>query len=98
MDLYVERETGEISLQEWLDYVKTDDELMLEEVAEGINPLTKQKLRIEIPGRVIFNGSDIYHRKGCIGSEDFSERLLEKLRSIAIFFDADVYDCGEKID
>lgn len=44
VDIYVEKENGEISLQEWLDYVKSDDALVLEEVAEGINPLTKQKL------------------------------------------------------
>ncbi len=98
VDIYVEKENGEISLQEWLNYVKSDDALVLEEVAEGINPLTKQKLRINIPGRVIFQGMEICYRKGRVGCEDFSDELLKKLKEIATVFEADVYDCGEKID
>lgn len=43
MDIYIEREK-DITLQEWLNYVKTDKDLVLEEfVGEGINPITKQK-------------------------------------------------------
>ena len=34
MDLYIKREDEKISLQEWLDYVKTDKDLALQEVAE----------------------------------------------------------------
>ncbi|MBQ4522267.1 MAG: hypothetical protein IJA10_04870 [Lachnospiraceae bacterium] len=98
MDIYIEREKGEISFQEWLDYVKSDDELILTEVTEGINPLTKMKLRIEIPGRVIFNGVEINFKRGCIGCEYASEEMLAKLKEIAIVFGANVYDCGEEID
>jgi len=88
MDIYVEKENGEISLQEWLDYVKTDGELMLAEVAEATNPLTKQKLRIEIPGRVLFENSEINFRRGRIGSEDGSEEMVAKLKEIATVFGA----------
>lgn len=98
MDIYVEKETGEITLQEWLDYVKADDELVLAEVAEAINPFTKQKLRVEIPGRVIFKDIEINFRNGRIGSEDGSEKTVNKLKAIATAFGANVYDCGEKLD
>lgn len=92
MDIYIEKENGEISLQEWLDYVKTDGELMLSEVAEAINPLTKQKLRIEIPGRVLFKNSEINFRRGCIGSEDGSDEMVAKLKEIATVFGADFFE------
>lgn len=88
MDIYIEKENGEISLQEWLDYVKSDDELILAEVAEATNPLTKQKLRIEIPGRVLFKNSEINFRRGRIGSEDGSEEMVTKLKEIATVFGA----------
>lgn len=88
MDIYIEKENGEISLQEWLDYVKSDDELILAEVAEATNPLTKQKLRIEIPGRVLFKNSEINFRRGRIGSEDGSEEMVAKLKEIATVFGA----------
>lgn len=92
MDIYIENENGEISLQEWLDYVKTDDELMLEEVVEGINPLTKEKLKIEIPGRVMFKNSEINFRRGRIGSEDGSDEMVAKLKEIATVFGAEVFE------
>lgn len=98
MDIYIERENGEITLQEWLDYVKSDDELVLEEVAEAINPMTKAKLRVEIPGRAIFNDMEIRFRRGCIGSEDGSEEMLTKLKEIAKVLGAKVYDCGEEVE
>ena len=46
MDLYIKREDEKISLQEWLDYVKTDKDLALQEVAEAklfgkLNSLSK---------------------------------------------------------
>lgn len=78
--------------------MKLDDELILAEVTEGINPLTKMKLRIEIPGRVIFKGMEINFKRGCIGCEYASEEMLEKLKEIATAFEANVYDCGEEID
>lgn len=92
MDIYIEKEKGEITLQEWLDYVKSDDELILAEVAEGINPLTKQKLRIEIPGRVVFKNSEINFRRGRIGSEDGSEEMVAKLKEIATVFGAEFFE------
>ena len=98
MDIYIEKENEEISFQEWLDYVESDEELFLEEVAEAINPLTKAKLRVEIPGRGIYHGMEIRFRRGRIGSEDGSEEMLAKLKEIAIVFGANVYDCGEEID
>lgn len=98
MDIYIEKENGEISFQEWLDYVKLDNELILAEVSEGINPLTKMTLRIEIPGRVLFNGIEINFKRGRIGCEYASEEMLVKLKEIAIVFGANVYDCGEEID
>lgn len=91
MDIYIEKENGEISLQEWLDYVKTDGELMLSEVAEAINPLTKQILRIEAPGRVLYRNSAINFIRGRIGSEDGSEEMVAKLKEIAVVFGAKVF-------
>lgn len=91
MDIYIENEKG-ISLQEWLDYVDTDNELVLAESGEGINPITKQKLRIQIPGRVLFGDSEIIYRNGCIGSDDYSEELVAKLKKIAKAFEADFFE------
>lgn len=98
MDLYIERENEKISLQEWLDYVKTDKDLELKEVAEAVNPITKQKLRIEIPGQVIFSEGVIRYCEGCIGCEGSSVEILKKLKEIAAVLKADVFDCGEKVE
>ena len=98
MDLYIKREDEKISLQEWLDYVKTDKDLALQEVAEAINPITKEKLRIEIPGRVMFGEADIQYCNGRIGCERFSEEILKKLKEIAVVLKADVFDCDEKVE
>lgn len=97
MDIYVEKETGKISLQEWIEYVKTDEKFVLEEVAEGIHPFTKQKLKSEIPGRAVMNDTEINYVNGRIGCEYASEEVLEKLKEIASQFGANVYDCGELI-
>ena len=42
--------------------------------------------------------SETVDGRGSIGSDDFSEELLEKLREIATVFGADLYDCGEMIE
>lgn len=97
MNLYIERTKNTITLQEWLDYVRTDESLILAEVSEGINPLTKLKLRIEIPGRVIFDDAEICYKKGRIGCEYYSENIADKLKEIAATLHAEVFDCGEKI-
>lgn len=91
MDIYVENEKG-ISLQEWLDYVNRDNELVLSESGEGINPITKQKLRIQIPGRVLFGDSEIIYQNGRIGSDDYSEELVAKLKEIAKAFNAEFFE------
>lgn len=91
MDIYIENEKG-ISLQEWLDYVNKDNELVLSESGEGINPITKEKLRIQIPGRVLFDDSEINWKNGRIGSDDYSEELVAKLKEIAKAFDAEFFE------
>ena len=91
MDIYIENEKG-ISLQEWLDYVNRDNELDLSESGEGINPITKEKLRIQIPGRVLFGDSEINWKNGRIGSDDYSEELVAKLKEIAKAFDAEFFE------
>ena len=97
MDIYVERENQELNLQEWLNYVESDKELNLAEVTEGINPLTKTILRVQIPGRVLFHDMEIHFKKSCIGCESPTEEMLRKLREIATALGAKVYDCGEEI-
>ena len=91
MDIYIENEKG-ISLQEWLDYVNRDNELDLSESGEGINPITKEKLRIQIPGRVLFGDSENNWKNGRIGSDDYSEELVAKLKEIAKAFDAEFFE------
>ena len=91
MDIYIEREK-DITLQEWLNYVKTDKDLVLEEFREGINPITKQKLKIKIEGRVLFDNCEIIYQKGHIGCDDYSERVLIKLKEIAKSLGAEVFE------
>ena len=91
MDIYIENEKG-ISLQEWLDYVNRDNELVLSESGECIHPITKEKLRIQIPGRVLFGDSEINWKNGRVGSEDYSEELVAKLKEIAKAFDAEFFE------
>lgn len=97
MDLYIEREDKRITLEEWKKYISTDKELLLCEMVEGINPLTKMALYFESPGRVLWNGIEVFYKDGKIGCEGDEEGLIEKLRAIAEVFSASVYDCGEKI-
>lgn len=98
MDLYIKRDEKVITLQEWIDYVKTDNDLILAEAAEGMNPITKEKLRIEIPGRVIFNDNELHYKNGCIGCEYSSDTIVKKLKEIADTLNADLFDCGYRID
>lgn len=91
MDIYMEREK-DITLQEWLNYVKTDKDLVLEEFSEGINPITKQKLKIKIEGRVLFDDCEIIYQKGCIGCDNHSEKVLAKLKEIAAVLGAEVFE------
>ncbi|MDE6733044.1 MAG: hypothetical protein K2J77_09235 [Oscillospiraceae bacterium] len=97
MDVYIERENGSITLEEWLEYVNLDGELTLSETAEATNPITKSVLRIHIKGRTLWKDYEINYRNGRIGSEDGSDEILEKLKQIAQALSAEVFDCGEKI-
>lgn len=90
MDIYIKREK-DISLQEWRDYVKTDKDLVLVEFEEGIHPITKQKLKIKIEGKALFDDFEIIYQKGLVGSDDYSERLLMKLKEIAKSLGAEVF-------
>lgn len=91
MDIYIEREK-DITLQEWLNYIKTDKDLVLEEFSEGINPITKQKLKIKIEGRALFDDYEIIYQKGHIGCDGYSERVLAKLKEIANSLGAEVVE------
>ena len=91
MDIYIEREK-DITLQEWLNYVKSDKDLVLKEFEEGINPITKQKLKIKIEGRVLFDDCEIIYQKGDIGCDNYSERVLAKLKEIAMSLGAEVFE------
>lgn len=97
MDLYIERENGTITLEDWLEYVKSDGELILSETCEATNPITKQVLRVRVTGRVLWKDYEITYRDGRIGSEDGSKELVEKLKQIAQALSAEVFDCGEKL-
>lgn len=97
MDIYIERPNAPLTLDEWREYVQNDKDLVLEESAAGIHPLTKQALRIESPGRTLYNGSEISYKNGRIGTDDGDDDLIRKLRQIAEALGARVFDCGEEI-
>lgn len=97
MDLYIERENGNITLDEWLEYVNSDGELVLSETGTAINPLTKAVMRFRIPGRTLWRDYEITYKDGRIGSEGGSEELIEKLKQIAEALSGEVFDCGDKI-
>lgn len=91
MDIYIQREK-EISLQEWMEYIKTDKDLVLMESGEVINPITKQKMRMKIEGRALLGNSEIIYREGRIGCEGYSEKVLVKLREIAKTLGAEIFE------
>lgn len=98
MDLYLERESSKITLEDWLNYVESDKELILSENGTIINPITQSTMNYNIPGRVIWKNSyEITYKNGMIGSEDSSEEIINKLMEIAKVFHASLFDCGEKI-
>lgn len=82
MDIYIKRDP-DISLQEWIDYVKSDNDLVLAERTEAINPITKHKLVISIKGRALYGNVDILYKDGRIGNYDYYEELPDKLKEIA---------------
>lgn len=98
MSIYIERESGKITLEEWIEYVNSDSELVLSETGTAINPITKAAMRFRIIGRALWRDYEIIYKNGRIGSEDGSADLAEKLRQIACALSADVFDCGEKIE
>ncbi len=100
MGLYIEREGSPITLDEWLAYISNDNELALSETGSAINPITKSKMTLRIPGRAIWNGnSELTFNQGRIRGEGADIKSLEiKLSEIAAALSADVFDCGERID
>lgn len=97
MSIYIERENGKITPDEWIEYVNSDSELTLSEDGTAINPLTKAPMRFRILGRTLWKDYEITYKDGRIGSEDGSAELVEKLKQIADALSADVFDCGMKI-
>ena len=91
MDIYIQREK-EISLQEWIEYIKSDRDLVLMEYGEVINPITRQKMKMKIEGRALLDGYEIIYKEGCIGCADYSEKVLVKLREIAKNLGADIFE------
>ena len=91
MDIYIKRDP-DILLQEWINYVKSDKDLVLAERAEGINPITKQKLVINIKGRALYGDVDIVYKDGCIGNDDYYEELPHKLKEIAKSLGAEYFE------
>ena len=63
-----------------------------------LTQLQKEKLRIEILGRVIFSEGDIQYCEGRIGCKGASQGKLKKLREIAAALNAELFDCGEKVE
>lgn len=96
MDIYIEREFSPITLNEWINYVITDSELTLSESGTMINPLTKTRMELKIPGRTLWRNYEITYKNGRIGSESSSKELITKLMEIAKSLSANVLDCGEK--
>ncbi|MDF2986634.1 MAG: hypothetical protein K0R50_2144 [Eubacterium sp.] len=47
-----------IVLSEWLEVIKNDKELKLVESVEGINPITKQKIRIQVQGHAVWTHTE----------------------------------------
>ena len=87
-----------ISMEEWLAYVQTNDQLELDENRIGKNPFTKEEVVFRFwPGRVRVDvkGSLTYieYRYGCLrasgGKESATLRAL--MQSIAQHFDARVF-------
>lgn len=74
------------------DYIESDGDLVLMEFGEAINPVTRQKLKILTEGRALFEESEIIYKNGCIGSEDCSERVSNKLKKIAETFGAEYFE------
>lgn len=98
MGLYIEREFFPITLDEWLAFIKIDDELTLSEDGIAINLITKAKIPFHITGRAIWNGFELIYDNGriCGGSNDI-DGLIKKLSEIAAALSASVYDCGERL-
>lgn len=91
MDIYIKKENG-ISLQEWLDYVESDNDLVLMEFGEAVNPITKQKLKMEIEGRAVWGNYEILYKDGCVGCDDYAEELLAKMNEIAKALNAEIFE------
>lgn len=104
MELYIKRSNEEITLDEWKKYVASDRELDMKEVIEAINPITKEKLRMSIPGHTMYklNGKEIlgnfYYRNGLIESEQTEKEFVIKALKIAAYLNADLYVDDEKVN
>lgn len=85
-------------MDEWLTYIKNDDELTLSEDGSLINPITKTKMPFHITGRAIWNGFELIYDDGRIrGGCDDNDALIKKLSEIASALSASVFDCGERL-
>ena len=98
-DVYITRKSNwfdkggpEITLEEWVEYVKADPEMRLDERAQVEND-KGQILRIESPGMAVwlaYSGHDIEgnmawltHRRGSIVVKNPDEEMLGKMWRIA---------------
>lgn len=99
MGLYIERDRSPITLEEWYDYIKNDNELTLSEIGTAINPITKAKMTFNITGRAIWNEDcELTYDNGKIRGEGTDiKSLIIKLSKIAAVLSASVFDCGERL-
>lgn len=78
-----------ITLSEWLEIIKNDKELELVKSKEGINPITKQRITIEVQGHVVWSHPEedydieFYYHNGKVCSDDYNEVISNKMKFLA---------------
>lgn len=87
-----------ITLSEWLEVIENDKELKFVKSKEGINPITKQKIIIEVQGHAVWRHTEekydveFYYHKGKVCMDDYDEVIVNKMRFLAKKLHAKVLD------
>ncbi len=98
MELYIERENGVITLDEWLSCISSDRGLKLSEDGTVVNPVTKKDFKLRIRRRAVWRGTvEFTYIKGKVCCSNALEDITAKLSELAVKLSACVFDCGEKI-
>lgn len=93
--IFLKGNHGDIPLDMWMQIIEKDNSLSSNENGVVINPLTREKMSLSLPGHAIYdcNGEqiEIFYKSGILYADN-DEIIIPKFNDLAVVLDASVMD------